>query len=166
MRTPMVDGTVKGERGTKEGVTEAWQDGLERSEGRRRGRSRSECWPRYREAEIKEEFPWVFLEFYLPYANTIANEYMSLSFTTSWKFVWELRKNLTLFIALPRTVLSFHLCVGSQVFLSELAWHAWKCFAYFVTWFGCCMRFHIFGFYCMRRSSFWCSVKFRRWSVT
>lgn len=73
----------------------------------------------------------------------------------------------SLFIALPRIVLSFHLYSGSQiVVLSEVAWHAWKCVAYFVTWSGCCMHFHIFGFYCIRNSSFWCSTNLRRWSVT
>lgn len=73
----------------------------------------------------------------------------------------------SLFIALPRIVLSFHLYSGSQiVVLSEVAWHAWKCVAYFVTWSGCCMHFHIFGFYCIRSSSFWCSTNLRWWSVT
>lgn len=38
----------------------------------------------------------------------------------------------SLFIALPRTVLSFPLWSGSQMFvLSEVAWQTWKCFAIF-----------------------------------
>lgn len=76
MRTAMVSGTVKGDRGTGEGVTGAWWDGLERGERRQRGHSGSECWPRYGEVEFKKEF-------HLPYASTTANEYVSLSFTTS-----------------------------------------------------------------------------------
>lgn len=76
MRSAMVGGTVKGDRGTEEGVTGAWWDGLERGERRRRGHSVSECWPRYGEAEFKKEF-------HLPYASTTANECMSLSVTTS-----------------------------------------------------------------------------------
>lgn len=55
---------------------------------------------------------------------------------------WQLRKKLSLFLLPYQELLFFRLCSGSQIIvLSEVAWHACKCFAYFVTWFGYCMHF-------------------------
>lgn len=129
MRTAMVGGTVKGDRGTRDG---AWWDGLERGERKMWCHSGSECWTRYREAEFKRNFTSHMLT---PLQMNVCHSL----FYDLLKVYLRAEENLHSLLPFQELFSPF-ICAVEGKWLFFLRWHgiAWKCFAYCVTWFGWC----------------------------